>query len=483
VTPRPAAETLSPLDSFFLYLESARTPMHTGSVGIFEGAPMRDRRGRLRMRAIRSEVDSRLHLVPKLRQRVRFPLFGEASPVWVDDPDFDVANHVLETFLPSPGTEAQLLEFSANLMSLPLDRGRPLWEIWFVDGLAGDRVALVEKLHHSMADGLAGVELATVLLDLERRPLHSHAPPPDWQPSPPPSRVTAVTRDVIRRATLLMKVGAGALEVLHHPVRAGREAARYGEALSTVASRRSIAPRCSLNTEIGEKRRLVVVRQPMDELHHAQWRFGVTINDLLLAAVAAGVHDLLAGRGEDVEGGSVQVLVPVGTQHHGDHKLGNQVSAMIVRLPIGDADPIDRLHAVSRTEARCKRHHQALVGELLLDLLEPWPQPALAAATRLVHRQPFVNLVVSNVPGPGLPLYAMGSLMLEAIPIVPLAGNLSVGIAALSYEGQLTIGIFADPDACPDVSVLAEGMSRAFAEVVGYPTALESPAKKESTAL
>ncbi|MGO9910636.1 MAG: WS/DGAT domain-containing protein, partial [Acidimicrobiales bacterium] len=349
--------------------------------------------------------------------------------------------------------------------------------IWFVDGLEGDRVALVEKLHHSMADGLAGVELATVLLDLERHPLHRHAPPPDWQPSPPPSRVTAMARDVIRRATLPVKVGAGTLGVMRHPVRAGREAARYGEALSTVATRQSIAPHCSLNTEIGEKRRLVVVRQPMDELHQAQRRYGVTINDLLLTSVAAGVHDLLAARGEDVEDRSVQVLVPVGTEHHGDHKLGNQVSAMIVRLPIGDADPLDRLHAVSRTEARCKRHHQALVGELLLDLLEPWPQPALAATTRLVHRQPFVNLVVTNVPGPGLPLYAMGSLLLEAIPIVPLAGNLSVGIAALSYEGQLTIGIFADPDACPDVSILADGMSRAFAEVVGHPTVLESSAK------
>lgn len=454
---------LSPLDAGFLYAESVRTPMHMGSLGIFEGAPLRDQHGRLRSEDVRAEVDSRLHLVPKLRRQVSFSPLGAAAPTWVDDPDFDVANHVRDAMLPSPGSEATLGDLCAELMTRPLERDRPLWEIWLIDGLEGGRVAMMEKLHHSMADGLAGVELVTVLFDLDRHPATSHPAPDPWQPAPSRHRTSIVARDLGRRGAVPLHLMANGVGALRHPIRVGREVARYADAFSSVVTWQSIAPSSSLNVTVGEDREVVFVRQPLGELQQAAARFGVTINDLLLTAVAEGIHCLMSARGESVEGRTVQVLVPVGADHHGDHQLGNQVSAMLVRLPIGTSDPVDRLRSVSRAQASCKHHHQALAAALLLDLLDPWPQPSLAAAARLIHRQPFFNLVVTNVPGPGVPLYVLGARMLEAFPIVPIAGNLSVGVAALTYDEQLTVGLLADPGGCPDVDVFANGIGCSFA--------------------
>ncbi len=459
------ADTLTSLDATFLYMESEHTPMHMGSIGIFEGGPLHDARGCLRLDEVRAEVESRLHLVPKLRKVVRFPVLGQSSPVWVDDPDFDITGHVHQAALPDPGNEAQLLELCARLMSCPLDRSRPLWDIWLIDGLEGGRVALLEMLHHSMADGLAGVELATVLLDLEPRAPARHVPD-GWQPAPAPGGMAVAGDGVARLAGLARTLVADGWYAAWHPSEAGHVLARYSSALRSLLAVSPAATNCSLNTPIGVDRRLVVVRQPMDELRRAEHCFGVTLNDLLLTAIAGGVHDLLSARGEVMEGRQLQVLVPVGSDHHGDRRLGNTVSAMVVRLPISAAPAADRLRRVARAERDSKDYAQPLATHLLLSSLDAVPPAALSAASHLVHHQPFVNLVVTNVPGPEVPLYVLGAPMLEAIPIVPLGGNLSVGVAALSYKGQLTIGILADPVACPDVRVLAEGVRRCFSDLV-----------------
>ena len=228
-----------------------------------------------------------------------------------------------------------------------------------------------------------------------------------------------------------------------------------------------LAPRLSLNAAIGFDRRAIVVRERMDDLRRAQRLFGVTLNDLLLTAVAAGVHDLLSARGEVMEDRQLQVLVPVGSDHHDDHRLGNEVSAMFVRLPISAAAPAERLREVAAVERSHKERGQARATNLLLSSLNSLPPAAVSAASHLVHHQPFVNLVVTNVPGPDIPLYLLGARMLEVIPLVPLGGNLSVGVAAISYNGSLTIGILADPDACPDADVLSAGIERCFAELMG----------------
>jgi WS/DGAT/MGAT family acyltransferase len=204
----------------------------------------------------------------------------------------------------------------------------------------------------------------------------------------------------------------------------------------------------------------------MDDLLRAERFFGVTLNDLLLTAVAAGVHDLLSARGEVMEGRQLQVLVPVGADHHGDHQLGNEISAMLVRLPIGAAPAVERLREVAGAERSRKEHGQAQATHLLLSSLNTLPPVAVSAGSRLMHRQPFANLVVTNVPGPAVPLYMLGARMLEVIPLVPLGGNLSVGVAALSYNGALTIGVFVDPHACPDADVLTGGINRCFAQLL-----------------
>ncbi len=457
-------DVLTPLDASFLAMESGHTPMHMGSIGIFEGAPLHDARGFLRLDEVRAEVESRLHLVPKLRKRVRLPLVGESAPVWVDDPDFDIAAHVHQAALPEPGDEAQLLDLCARLMSCPLDRSRPLWDIWLIDGLEGGRVALLEMLHHSVADGLAGVELATVLLDLEPRAPVPH-PADGWRPMPPPRRMVVTVDGVVDWVDAIRRLAVDAFSALRHPSRAAGLLAHYVGAFASFLPRTAAGPDCSLNVPVGFDRRAVAVRYPLHQLRHAEHHLGVTLNDMLLTAIASGVHDLLTARGESTEGRLLQVLVPVGSDHHDDHRLGNEVSVMVVRLPIGATSAAERLREVARAERSSKERDQASATHLLLSSLDALPPAAVAAASHLMHHQPFVNLVVTNVPGPDVPLYVLGARMLEAIPLVPLGGNLSVGVAALSYDGQLVIGILADPHACPDVDVLARGVDRCFNEL------------------
>jgi WS/DGAT/MGAT family acyltransferase len=471
------SEPLSPLDALFLYLESPRTPMHAGSVAIFEGNAFKNRDGVVHIEAIREQIGRRLDLVPKLRQRVRSPRIGQGGPVWVDDSAFDIAHHVRHIALPAPGTE--LLELSGKLLAVPIDRAHPLWELWFVEGLEGERIGLVEKVHHALADGLASVELATVLLDFESHPALSEAPVSlPWRSRPEPREATVVARDLVRRGTAPVRTGLSLLGTLEHPVHSIRRATELAGALGTLTTPRTIAPRSSINVAVGQGRRVAFVRQALDPLKAVERRFGVTINDVLLAAVSGGLRAQLIGRGESVAGVTLQALVPVGMDPHGDHRLGNRVSAMIVRLPLAKADPVARLVAVSQAIGRCKERRQALVGGYITRALDPWPRSALSVGAHLVHRQRLVNLVITNVPGPPVPLYSMGARMLEAFPIVPLAGNLSLGVAAFSYDGQLSIGILADRDRCPDVDVLARGIGTSFTELLaaaGKDTAESDP--------
>jgi len=470
------ADALTPLDASFLYMESAHTPMHMGSIGIFEGGPLHDADGCLRLEEVRTEVESRLRLVPKLRKCVRLPLIGEAAPVWVDDDHFDITAHVHQAALPEPGDEVQLLELCARLMACPLDRSRPLWDIWLIDGLEGGRVAMLEMLHHSVADGLAGVELATVLLDLEPRPSRRHADD-GWQPAPAPGRLEVTVESLAHWGEFIWRLAADGWHAVWHPSQAGHVVARYAGALRSLLATPSVTPDCSLNTPVGFDRRAVAVHQPLLELRQAEHHFGVTLNDLLLTAVASGVHDLLSARGEVMDGRQLEVLVPVGSDHQGDHRLGNEVSAMRVRLPIGAASAVDRLSEVARAEREGKDHEQALAMHFLLWSLDALLPAALSAASHLMHHQPFVNLVVTNVPGPDVPLYVLGARMLEAIPLVPLGGNLSVGVAALSYGGQLTVGLLADPAHCPDVDTLALGIDRCFRELIAASAPARTPAR------
>ena len=435
--------------------------MHIASVGIFEGGPLYDADGNVRIEDIRRLIASRLDLVPKLRQRPSQGLLGAAPPVWLDDPDFEVAQHVRVCRLGPPGTEVELRRLCAEFMAVPLDPARPLWELTFVEGLSDGRVGLIEKLHHSMADGLAATALATVLLDLSPVPPRAEESPP-WRPEAPPPPLRAALDDLLRLAALPVRAAKWYGQSILHPIRRTKEIAELVGAVGTLASSKIIAPRSSLNDPITEARSVTFVRLPFEQIHDVARSFEATINDVLLTVVAGGLRDLLMSRNELTEHGELQVLVPVGLDNSEGRGLANSVSALFVRLPIGMEDPVNVLKTVSAEVGEDKRHHQALAAATALRLLEPLPQNLLAAAAGMVQHQPFFNLIVTNVPGPPVPLFALGAKLLEAFPLMPLVGNQSFAVAALSYEGQLNLGVLSDPATCPDVEIFCGGVRSAL---------------------
>jgi len=464
-------DALRPLEATFLHLESG-SPIAIGTVAIFEGAPLRDSDGHLDIDHLRAHIEGRLDLAPKLRRRVRRAVLPGAPPVWIDDPGFAIANHVTGASLDAPGTMAQLLELAADLFSTPLDPNRPLWNLHFVDGLEGDRVGLVERIHHALADGLAGVEMATVLLDVEPMANRSEPPGPEipaWEPVAGPWVGLAVVHDLVRLQEIGWRwVGRG-LRAGRHPLRTVRAAARLGGAVTALAGTGLGRAPTSLNRPIGGRRQVAVVRQPMAAFADIAGAFDVTLNDVVLTIVGGAVARLLDGRGER-RPSEVQVLVPVGLEATERHGLGNQVSAWLVKIPVGTDDPVGRLSAVAEATGGARTHHEELAVEALLDLVAPLPQPLVAGAARLVEHQPIVNLIVTNVPGPPFPLYVLGARMVEAYPFVPVAGNLTLGVAILSYDGSLSLGVLADATTCPDIEAFGHGIDEevaALGAVVG----------------
>ena len=449
----PSYEPLSALDASFLDMERPGLPMHVGVVAIFEGAPFLRPDGTFRFDDVARELATRLALAPKLRRRLMTVPLGLGRPVWVDDDHFDVTDHLHLVRVPSPGTDRDLLDLAAELQMHLLDRTRPLWEYWFVEGLEGGRVGVVQKIHHSLVDGVSGADLSTVLLDLDRA--GRRVEPDRWNPAPGPSPLALVARSLAQRVT--------------EPIAELRALGRLRRAagpLATLASHRPIAPPCSLNRPVGNRRRLEIVRQTLADIQTARHRLGGTVNDLILAAVAGGLRQQLLARGDDVDGLILNALVPVSVRPENEHgTLGNEVSAMIAPLPVGGQDTTTRLRFVQDAIQSLKDRHEEEGTQFLLDLTAHSPLLLTGALSRLVHRQPFVNLVVTNVPGPQFPLYSMGAEMLDAWPIVPLSHNLSVGVAVFSYNGNLTIGLNADPVSCPDVDVLAKGIATSFDEL------------------
>ena len=345
--PQPAAAihrtALTALDAAFLHVESDRTPMHMASVGVFDGRPFYDADGSFRIDDVRALIAGRLGLVPKLRQRAREGFLGEAPPVWVDDPDFEISRHVRVQQLQPPGTELELCDLCAELLAGRLEPTRPLWELTFIEGLSEGRVALIERLHHSMADGLAASELATVLLDLSPVSLQSEEVRP-WRPDARPPAWRAALDDLLRLANFPVRWARWSGRSMLHPIRRTREAAELVGAVSTLATAKLIAPRSSLNSAITQSRSVTFVRLPFAEVQEVARSFEVTINDVLLTVVAGGLRDLLVQRNELTENAELQVLVPVGQVKAESRGLANDVSALFVRLPISMDDPVKVLN-------------------------------------------------------------------------------------------------------------------------------------------
>jgi WS/DGAT/MGAT family acyltransferase len=439
--------------------------MHMASIAIFEGQRLKDGNGNLRLDELRHLISGRLSLVPKLRQRPNGGFLNEAPPVWSDDAAFDLTNHVVQHRAPAPGSEAELLQLCGDILSLPLSQDRPLWELTFIDGLQSGQIALVEKLHHSMADGIAAAELATVLLDLTPEP-PAIQDPGAWRAQAPSSALHKASRDLRRLAEISVRGLAWGGWTALHPLRRSRAWTTKATAITSLLRTGLIAPRSPFNKQISDAREVHVVRLNLDHVRDVAHGHGATVNDVILTLVARGLHELLVTRGTLEEGAELQALVPVGLDVGQERGLGNRVSARFVRLPVGSDDLTATLRTVSSETRKHKEQHQELAADTFLRLLEPVPQSVIGRAAKLIRYQPFFNLIVTNVPGPAVPLFALGAKMVEAFPIVPLVGNQGLGVAALSYIGQINLGVFSDPTVCPDVEVFCDA-ARAALEDLG----------------
>ncbi len=456
-------DRLSPLDVSFLYLESETTPMHVGGVCLLR--PPAEGFDYDRLVEV---VGERIALVPRFRQKVRWVPGRLGNPVWVDDADFDVTYHVRRAALPKPGTREQLKEFVARIQSRPLDRKRPLWEIYCVEGLQHGQIAIVTKTHHAMVDGVSAVDIGGVILDVTSEPRET--PPDHWMPGPEPSSVELVADAVLtwlRKPTEILN--AARTEALSVRQFAGKVAGTVGGLTSALKTTARSAPATPLNVEIGAQRRFGTARTDLDDYKRVRKAHGGTVNDVVLATVAGALRAWLLTRGESVHGTTVRAMVPVSVRTESEQgQLGNRVSSYFVDLPVGEASPVVRLHQVSFAMAGHKEAGQAVGADMLVAMagFAPPTLHSLGARLAIGFTRRLFNLVVTNVPGPQIPLYAAGAQMLEVYPVVPLVRGQAVSVGLTSYNGGVYYGLNADRDALPDVDVLAQCIEESLAELV-----------------
>jgi diacylglycerol O-acyltransferase / wax synthase len=452
---------LTALDSAFLHIESAGPAhMHVASVMTFEGpAPEYDEFVGL--------IERRLHLVPRYRQRLAEVPWGQGRPVWADDPFFNIRYHVRHSGLPDPGTEDDLRRMAGRVFSNRLDRNRPLWEIWLVDGLDGDRFAIIGKTHHALVDGISGVDITTVLFDTSPEPAGVAPPEHAWAPKPPPTRTQLLADALVERAT----VPSEGLRVVRAVARAPRRAAgatlartsALGEALWTALRP---APPSPLNVRIGPHRRYAWVDGDLDEFKAVKDGLGGTINDVVLTAVTLALGRWLRRHAFPTADLVLRALVPVSVRAEVERgALGNRVAAVYAPLPVGVDDPEEAYRQVHEAMAGLKESGQAVGAQVLTQLGDFAPPTILSQAARLQARQRWFNLVVTNVPGPQFPLYVLGRRMLRLYPVVPLAPTQALGIAIMSYDGKLGFGLLGDLDALADLDDLADDLDAGIADL------------------
>jgi WS/DGAT/MGAT family acyltransferase len=382
----------------------------------------------------------------------------------VDDPAFDVADHVDEIEL-AGGDDEALRHYAEEVMASPLPADRPLWHLRFVTGLTDERVALLERVHHAMVDGVSGVDVATVLLDL--KPEVEEVTASSWTPRSDASPTSRLVDGLWSQATAPLRLLRTTAEAVTRPGDLVRQGIEATVALGTAARDGLVAPRSVLNSPVGPARRLAWIRERLDDVKDAGRAHDATANDVVLASVAHGLRGLLLHRGEILpDDAALKVLVPVSLRDEDQHgTLGNRVGALLLPLPIGLADPVERLRAIARTTRHLKERREATTSNLLLGAADLLPAPLVGLVARTVNTQRVVNLVVTNVPGPPVPLYCRGARMLEAFPVVPLGGNLSIGVAILSYDGALNLGLTADGERAADLEILRDGIEAGFAAV------------------
>jgi diacylglycerol O-acyltransferase len=428
--------------------------MHIGGLTLVEGPPPT-------MEEFLEQIRRRLHLVPRYRHKLAHTALDSGRPVWIDDPSFNLDYHVRHTALPAPGRWEQLQDLTARIFSQQLDRSKPLWEMWLIEGLEDDRFALITKTHHSLIDGIAGVDLATVLFDLSPDPppmTHSGRP---WKPHPEPGAAQLVAAGLVGAVRTGLALAEGAVDAFAHPERALARAREAAEGVGEIVwAGLNPAPETPLNVPIGPHRRFVSVASQLDDFKRVKNAFGGTVNDVVLAVVAGALRSFLIARGRRTEGVELRALVPVSVRTEADRdRGGNRIVVMRGPLPVYIADPLDRLRFVSQAMAGLKESKQALGAEVISGAQNFAPPTILAQASRLNFSTRLFNLIVTNVPGPQFPLYVLGREMLQAVPVAFLPENHALAIAIMSYNGQLNFGLLGDFDALPDIDTIAENIA------------------------
>lgn len=459
-------EPLSALDAAFVYLER-NGPMNVGSLGVFEGRSLLDARGRLPVADLRRHLAERVAVLPRFRRQLAAVPFGFGHPVWVEGADVDPADHIRVVRVAPPGGAAELFELMARIQAEPLDRDRPLWELWVIDGLAHNRFAIIQKIHHAFSDGISAVDAARVLFDRQPGPPDvGESPPPavDQLPTLAPTPAGLLAGSVARSAA-----GAiGGLRAVPGAVRTPAVTAAGAARLARNAwSALRPVSRCSFNVAAGRRRAYEGFSVDLADVYAAKRALGCTANDLVLAAVAGGLRGWLAARGESATR-PVRAMVPVSVRRRRERMtFGNRISAMFAELPVHLADPAERVRAVHAETARLARGGQAEDLDRLLAAAGQVPAPLYAAvASRLASWPPRANLVVTNVPGPSAPLHCLGAPLAEAYPWIAPVDGMALGVAVVRYNRRLFFGISAGADAVPDLGLLADAMEKAAGELV-----------------
>jgi diacylglycerol O-acyltransferase / wax synthase len=455
-----ASDRLSGLDASFLHLEDGSSHMHVASVILFEGPPPP-------YDDLLAAFERRLPLVPRYRQRLAQVPLGQGRPKWVDDPHLNLRYHVRSTALPSPGSEEALKDLAGRVFSQQLDRDKPLWEVWLVEGVEGDRFAVLSKTHHALVDGISGVDIISVLFDASPEPAAPTGPGARWLPRPLPSGIQLLGEALVERATIPAELGRSVRAAFRGPRRllAGvRDAAVGVGAMAWTGL--NPAPPSPYNRPIGPHRRFTWVRADLRAVKAIKDELGGTVNDVVLATVTGALGRHLSRRGQRTEGLELRALVPVSVRSELEHgALGNRVAAMMAPLPVWCEDPVVRLELVRERLHDLKNGGQAVGAQVLTDLSGFAPPTLMGQAARLMSRQRFFNLVVTNVPGPQFPLYLLGRRMLDPFPMVPLAKNQALGVAILSYDGRINFGLVGDYDLLWDLDEFALDVESALAEL------------------
>jgi diacylglycerol O-acyltransferase len=455
-------QRLGPQDASFLYLETPNVHQHVGGLAILD--PSTAPGGKLTYDDLVRVISSRLHLAPRFRQKVLFPPLAVARPVWVDDANFDPSFHLRRAALPTPGGRRELVDYVQRVISRPLDRTKPLWEAYLIEGMEDGLMAILTKVHHAMVDGLAAIDLASTVYDFAPEP--QILTPPPWEPEPEPSRLELFQVAIREQVTHPIR---GALELaektLETPARMAREVGDILGGLREVVGGGVLAPPGPFNRRVGPNRRFAMAEAPVQTFRDIKRAFNGTVNDVVLATVAGALYRLLRSRKEPTRHRVLRAMVPVSVRTKDERSaMGNRVSSIFVDLPVGPMGAKRRLAAIAEATRHLKDSNYAVGAEFLMNI-GTWAPPTIhAMAARLAARTRVINLVVSNVPGPQIPMYIAGAKLLAQYPVMPIAENMGLSVAVTSLAGTMAFGLTADWDTLPDIEFLAQAIDESLME-------------------